>query len=1362
VASRKEYEMLFQLNAKQGTNFSSTFKSAQSALTSMQGEIQTLSRLQSDVSAYQKQQAAVESTKSKLQYLQQQYQLLEKEMEEAGGASTKLEEKMLTKQHQIDQTNVSLVQQTAKLDQMGEALTEAGVDTDHLTEETKRLAEQEEEIKKAQEEVAESAEEMGDSGAKAMEAISSAIAAAGIATALREIYDAYMECVNAAGDFEASMSNVQALSGATDSELEQLSETAKEMGATTSFTATQSADAFSYMALAGWDVESMLSGIEPILNLAAAANMDLAEASDIVTDYLTAFGLTAEDTADFVDMMAYAMSNSNTNVSQLGEAYKSCAATANSMGYSVEETTAVLMTMANAGVKGSEAGTALSAIMTRLATDTKGCASALKEYGVYVYDEATGNMNSLSSILTGMSEVWATLTDEEQANLAKAIAGTSQYSKLQTIMAGCSETAAEGGQSFSDYAAALEDCSGSAGSMAATMLDNMNGQLTLMQSAFDGLKIAVGEEFTPVMSDLYGVGADVFSVMTDIVKENPELVKAIAAGTAVLAVTVGGITAYTAATKLATIATELFTSAIPGVGTIMSVSAAVAAITAGVVFLASANDDAAVSVKELTTEARELEDAVSTANTTYSSTVEETEATVAVADKYISKLEELEAAGLSTDEAQQQYHATLYTLCQLVPDLADYIDLETDTINGGTEALRSNTEAWKENALAQAMQDQLEAIYAEYADVLVEAEENSIGLTNAQMKLSEAEQKQTDTIDRMNEIIRDNTDATNAYNQANGTAYSVTEYLAIANSELSQEYWALNDSVESNAEEINAAQDEVEAYTKAIAEDQEAVGEAEDAIALAEEAVSNLTDAQESGSDASSDYSSELASISSVASDVTTKVQELVDAYDTAYESAYKSISGQYDLWDEVDKVVATSASTINENLKNQTTYWSNYNDNLAALSDRTDDIAGLDEMIASFADGSTDSVNAIAGMAAASDTELQEMVANWQALQDVQQSTSDSLADVSTNFSSTMETLTQEMTDSIQELDLSEEAAASAQATIDGYISTLESSTEAGAAAFASLSEACTAALDVSAESGETGTLVVNSYSDAVALGYIKVSQVATDIANSLLEKVDVEDLMESEGSENVNGYILGISSLLGSVETSGSDIGDALSSNAEAYSSMYSSGSYSVQGFINGVNGMIPSADAVAVKLATSFISSFKAAAGEGSPWKSTFQSGLFADEGLINGVDAGLDDVLDEAELMADAVTDAVPEVDLVLTATSDTSALDNLTATAMVQADTSELSDLDDMQIVTLVPQLVEALNGVVSAKTAEAIGGNNSGITVQLNLSPVYNVSGSANATQVRTALQDSNDELRDFILEVIEDDLTDTLRRSYR
>jgi TP901 family phage tail tape measure protein len=304
--------------------------------------------------------------------------------------------------------------------------------------------------------------------------------------------------VTVAANFEQQMSKVQAISGATAEETDKLTESARQWGRDTKYSATEAGEAFEYMALAGWKTDDMLEGIGGILNLAAASAMDLGTASDIVTDYLTAFGLSAKDAGKFADEMAYAMSHSNTTTEALGEAYKNCAATAASMGYSVEETTAVLMTMANAGVKGGEAGTALNAIMTRLATDTKGCATELAKYGIEVYD-AQGNMNSLSSILTGVRGVWNNLTDEQQANLAKTIAGTNQFSALQTIMSGLSDEAIASGMSFSDYAEALQNCDGTASDMAATMQDNLLGRLTQLKSKLEDIGITVGNALLPFM-----------------------------------------------------------------------------------------------------------------------------------------------------------------------------------------------------------------------------------------------------------------------------------------------------------------------------------------------------------------------------------------------------------------------------------------------------------------------------------------------------------------------------------------------------------------------------------------------------------------------------------------------------------------------------------------------------------------------------------------------------------------------------------------------------------------------------------------------------------------------------------------------
>ena len=261
--------------------------------------------------------------------------------------------------------------------------------------------------------------------------------------------------------------------------------------------------------------------------------------------------------------------------------------------------------------------------------------------------------------------------------------------------------------------------------------------------------------------------------------------------------------------------------------------------------------------------------------------------------------------------------------------------------------------------MQQAYQEQLTALYSQYSAVLIEAEENSIGLTKAQYDLEAAEKKQTDTFNRMNELMEEANAEAQAYSEEYGVWADATTFLT-------QEYYDLQDSIYDINDEIWTAQDTIDAYTKAIEEDQEAVAAAEEEIALAEEAVQNLTAATQDGGDAATEAAAQEQELQTAITGVKEEINALVTAYTEAYDAALESISGQYQLWDEAAGVVATSAGTINSALESQITYWQDYNANLQTLTERSADIEGLSEMIASFADGSEESVNAIAGMAGA------------------------------------------------------------------------------------------------------------------------------------------------------------------------------------------------------------------------------------------------------------------------------------------------------------------------------------------------------------------------------------------------------------
>lgn len=1037
MASRKEYEMLFQLDAKLGSSYTSTFSKAKSGPSELQKEIRSLQSVQADISAYTKQQAAVEKTQAKLDNLNKQYQLIQQEIKETSGPTTSLERESAKLEQRIGDTSNALAAQKEKLGATAKSLNEAGVGTDNLGSKSQDLADKLNTLRAKEEAAAESAEEYGDKGTSSIEAVSQAFAAAKVYEALEQIKGAYMDCINSAGDFEASMSNVEALSGASGDQLQALTDKAKEMGATTKFTAGESADALSYMALAGWDTQSMLQGISPVMELAAAANMDLASASDIVTDYLTAFGLTASDTTHFVDVMAYAMSHSNTNVEQLGEAYKACAATAKSMGYSVEETTAVLATMANAGVKGGEAGTALNAIMTRLATNTKGCADELKKYGVSIYD-SQGNMNSLSDILTGLSAVWDNLTDQEQANLAKTIAGTNQYSKLQTIMAGCSEQAAKGGQSFSDYASALENCSGTAGKMASTMLDNLNGKMTLFESAADGLKIAVGEQLTPAMSDLYEVGADVLSGMTEFVNDNPGVVKGITTMVGIIGTATAGLTGYVAVAGVAKAVTAAIgATAAASLGPIALTVAGVAAVAGAFVAVTSAADAAVEAsgdwppaLDEITTAANGVTDALDDANATMQASAETTMATAGTADMYITKLEEMgDYAKLSADD-QQEYRNVLTLLCDLMPDLAGYIDTTTGEIQGGTTALRGYAKAWQDSAKAQAYQEFMSDVSQQYNDVTKELYQNQLKLTEAQTKGEAAGKGMDETYQKLLSTLGMTDD------EFQKTYGSVSAIAGVhLDPEIADEVMDLRDSYEEYSDQQLEAAENEKVYQQAVDEGIAKQGEAQQAIEDAQTAYENLEAAQSGATSSASEGAAELGQ---AISDVTVEAQKLVEAYNTAYDAAEKSIGGQYEIWDKASSVSATSVDALNKNLESQTTYWQDYNTNLDTLREKAGSIEGLSDMVASFADGSKESVDAIAGMAQAAQDgggKLEAMVKNWQDLQQAQKDASGALADLTTDFSSKMDELAQKAGDTVDELDMSAEAAKNGKATVQAFI---------------------------------------------------------------------------------------------------------------------------------------------------------------------------------------------------------------------------------------------------------------------------------------------------------------------------------------
>lgn len=418
-----------------------------------------------------------------------------------------------------------------------------------------------------------------ESAGKKILPVSAAVAGVGVAA------------VKTAADFDASMSKVAAVSGAAGEDFDKLREKAREMGSKTKFSATEAADAMNYMAMAGWKTEEMLKGIEGIMNLAAASGEDLATTSDIVTDALTALGMKAEDSARLADILAAAASNANTNVSMMGESFKYAAPVAGALGYSAEDVAIALGLMANSGIKASMAGTTLRNMFQRMAKKTKESAEAMDRLGLSLYD-SEGNMYSFREIMdqlrASMSNINVPLEeynaklDELDANLedgtitqkkyedaleelnlqtfgaegaekaraaamlggARAMSGLlaianateADYQKLTEAIDNSSQAFARTkdgviplNEALASGAEILETYQGSAEAMAATMQDNLEGQLTILKSQLQELAISLSDLIMPILSSITEKLQDIVTWLNSLDEDTKKVIITIAA-----------------------------------------------------------------------------------------------------------------------------------------------------------------------------------------------------------------------------------------------------------------------------------------------------------------------------------------------------------------------------------------------------------------------------------------------------------------------------------------------------------------------------------------------------------------------------------------------------------------------------------------------------------------------------------------------------------------------------------------------------------------------------------------------------------------------------------------------------------------
>ena len=611
-------------------------------------------------------------------------------------------------------------------------------------------------------------------------------------------------------DFTASMSEVQALSGATGKELEALTETAKEYGASTQFTASESAQALKYMALAGWDTQQMTAGLPGILSLAASSGMELAQASDIATDYLSAFGMEAEQSAYMADLLSYAQANSNTTVEQLSGAYKNCAANIHAAGQSVETTTALLAMMANQGFKGEEAGTALSAVVRDLSDkmqladskmmqsnqSLKGTADYIENLsdlqGQYVVtvgntavavSDANGNYRQLTDILKDMEKATSTMSETERTAALQSTL-TADSIKGVNVMLNA------GVQNAEDFAVALQNSTGTAEASAETMQDNIKGDLASLSSAFEGLQLNVFDEMkAPIRevlqtltetlqdsrtqkaaSDLGKVLADMaktlanhlpdaISLVSDLVKKLWDNKGVIAGITAVVAAGKGISTATTSVKLLGTGLSNVVkfaggsSQALNGISAAMrglNVAGILATVVSGLITIKKVHEE---TTRKMYDDIYEVSDAVKKA----------TEAAEQSIDDFHERMQENQTELLDTD-------SELERIQELKQKLEELVNSDGTVKAGHEEEVKGILE--QINAYAGTSYDVLDGVLTKNGEVITDFRKTSAELDtliekqHAQAVLSSFEDDYTQALQDQTEKTQELARARKEYNDA--------------------------------------------------------------------------------------------------------------------------------------------------------------------------------------------------------------------------------------------------------------------------------------------------------------------------------------------------------------------------------------------------------------------------------------------------------------------------------------------------------------------------------------------------------------------------------------------------------------------
>lgn len=955
----KTYNIGFQLNAMRGSGFDSTFSKAQQEFSRLGKEIQSLSKIQSDISAYQKQQTAVESTRAKLENLQKQYDLLQKEIGETNGPTAALERESAKLDQRIQDTTNALERQEAKLQATGNRLKEAKVDTGDLTTASARLSSQLEELRKEQEEAAKGAQTFGEKTAGAFEAVQQVLAAAGVAVALNEVCQALWECADASMEFETAMAGVQRTVGGSEADIAALGENFKDLSTRIPITTSELAKIAETAGQLGIARDAVGEFTEVMAMLGTTTDLTADTAASMLAQFANITGVTdyrrlGSAVADLGDATA-------TTASKVVEMSQGMAATAHLAGMSETDILAIAAAVGSLGIESQAGSTAMSTLISTLykAVETgDGLAdfAAVANMSAAQFKTAWGTdaVGAMNAFIQGLNDTErngrsaVVILDElgiTNVRQTKAVLGLASAGDL------LSGTIAQANAAWNENTALQ--------AKANVMYSTTESQLTMMQNAYNNLKIAIGDSYTPALEDAYAVGTDVLAGMTRFVQEHPAAVRAVTAFTGVALTAVTAITAVNAAIKVfkALDMAAAFAS-VPGIA--VMAAGGIAALAAAAWQLADVSSEALDAWDALTDAHR---DALQTYQDSAAAIDSEAENTLGL----LNSLRELSGQSEKTAADQAQIAKICEQINAAVPDLSLSYDAQADSLTGLTGSLDSYIES-----LYQVQRQEKDV--ARLVELRGSIEETGAALEEAAAKADELQAE----FDRM--------------------AAEGSDVFGIQ-------------------QELYAYQIRVRELTDLLAEEQSEYDRLTDSV-------NEYSETQREAADTAPALEGALASVRS-------EMGLLIASYRDAYDDAYESISGQMGLFETMSVKVDTSINGMIASLESQVSYMATYSENLRQAAEM-----GLSEgLLAQLSDGSTQSAAYLQAIVKGGEEKVAELNAAFAKVEEGKEDFSNTVAEMQTGLEEALGTMEQDVLESVQAMELPDEAAESARNTIQAFI---------------------------------------------------------------------------------------------------------------------------------------------------------------------------------------------------------------------------------------------------------------------------------------------------------------------------------------